>query len=245
MTYDPTSGIFAPLENGHGGSDHYTWVPGMDFMGGFIYWDEAHGNLVYLDYTVSATPIDDPGTPTRDLVNYECLFMSTYSTTDVHVLFRDKSILGNYYLYNIDPYDRSVRWVKTLTSAVKLTQSTIIAANEKNAKYLYFVHDNEVWLHDLTDGTESQISMPEEIDGEITYISHRHYDHSYATPFNYFAIATFKNGNYTLSMFTMTGGLPSGTPALKITGQGKVKETHFLAPDYFWYDAMEGKTYSH
>jgi hypothetical protein len=242
-TWSTTSGIFPPVTNAHGGSDHWTWMP----IGGFFYWNETRGDLVFVGNS-SPEPVIDPPKPTQNL-NYECLFMGNYGRTDAHVLFRDKAIAGTYYLYalGLDAFmAASVTDIRSLTSSSKLTQSTMIAANETNAKILYFVHNNELWEHNLVDNSERQITVPGGINGEITYISNRHYNHSYAPAFNYFAIATFNNGEYQLSMFNMIGGIPDGEPVLQATGQGKIKATHFLAPDFNDVDIRYYQcTYSH
>jgi hypothetical protein len=178
--------------------------------------------------------------------NYECLFMGTHSTTAtmnaaVYCLFHNK-ITNIDYMYIIRTSFMgvpSLAEVQTLApaSSGKLMSATMWATNEKTAEIIYFVNNNKLYYYGISDATENEINVQGlPLDETITYVSNRHYSLAAAPAFDYFAIATYKEGKYKLFMYNMVGGLPNGDPVYSATGSGKVKQVQYLAPNYSYSD---------
>lgn len=238
----PGSGILGFPYGISGGSDHWGFSTKTY---GMIYWDETNSRILYTNYNGLASTFTDKVYPTSGL-NYDCLFMGSYKTT-VYALFRDKST-SKVYLYKITTSSMSkppaIGSVIEINASSKLNTASLIASNEQSAQLIYFINNNKPYYYDVVNNLEYEMSVTSiPSDETITYISNRFY--KLAIPnFDYLTIATYKNGNYKVYMYNMVGGLPNGAAVRTTSGEGKVKETHFLGTTYDYSSAMFGSFYS-
>lgn len=221
-----------------GGSDHFGYANKS-----MVYWDETNKRILFSDYNGRAHIIDDANYPTVDLTNYDCLFMGSNNKL-VYALLKDNTT-SKLYLYLIDTKFYSVESVTEINTSSKMNTATHFASNELSANRLYFVENNKAYYYNLISNEEFEVALTGfATDGEITYISNRHYNLS-SPSFDYFTIAThYNSGTYKLYMYEMVGGIPYGEPVITASGTGKVKEIHYIGT--FYNDRYEdyGYTYS-
>ncbi|MDR2130058.1 MAG: hypothetical protein LBP56_02615 [Odoribacteraceae bacterium] len=247
MTAGTSVGKYSfPKTDAAGGSDCWAYCPNI---WGAIYWDETHHRVLYANasgmaYELTSTDFPMPGS------DHECLFMGAYGVNIVYGLFRDTSGPDAYYLYTFTTaYQRgapAVTGVQAVAPASKLLSATLRATNEKTANIIYFVHDNKAYYHDVTNGTEHALEIPGlPADETITAIANRHFNYAEAPAFDYFSVATWKNGSYKLLTYLMIGGLPNGDAVLTATGTGKIKTVQYLAPGAGYSNVFfAGRSYS-
>ncbi|MDR0544892.1 MAG: hypothetical protein LBG30_06090 [Odoribacteraceae bacterium] len=244
LTAGSTAGKYAlPKTNVTGGSDCWAYSANM---WGPLYWDETHHRLVYVNpnglaYELTSNDFPMPG-PTR-----ECLFLGAYGLDYIYGLFRDDA--GNYSLYSVYiQYMRGSPVVRDIQPVApgRFTAATLRATNERTANIIYFVHDNKLYYYDVANAVEREASVPGLPDDEvITHVANRHFNYDSAPAFDYFSIATYKNGHYKLFAYNMIGGLPTGAPVISASGVGRVKEVKYLAPNAaYMNNFFPGRNYS-
>lgn len=215
-----------------GGSDYWAWC--LNPLG-LVYWDESNRRLIYTNHNNVPTAVTSTTFAIPD-ADDDCLFIGTYGTQIVYALCRDNGT-NTYNLYTFTA-TRSLSPpvltdVKTISSSSKIVSASLRASNEKTANVIYFVHNNQPYYYDVVNDAEHALTIPGlPADETITYISNRYYYFWSAFDFDYFVVATEKNGQYKLFMYNMVGGLPNGEPVLMATGIGKVKEVDFLGPAF-------------
>lgn len=102
-------------------------------------------------------------------------------------------------------------------------------------EYLYVVKDNKPYYVSLIDEAlpVSEMVVSGLPAGEtITYMSHRHYNYVASETFSHLVFATHSAGNYKIYMYDLYLGLPTGTPERTVSGEGKVKEIHYVGTVY-------------
>ncbi len=233
------SGMFGfPGNDIAGASDHFGYA-NMSM----VYWDETNKRILFSDYNGQAHILDDVNYPTVGLANYDCLFMGSYDPY-VYVLLKDNTT-SKLYLYLIETDSYTVVSVTEIDGSSKMYTATHFASNEISAERLYFVENNKVYYYNCISNEEFEMNLTGfSADGEITYISNRHYNLS-SPSFDYFTIAThYNDGTYKLYMYEMVGGIPYGEPVITTSGTGKVKEVHYIGTVFKDYYESFGYTYS-
>jgi len=118
----------------------------------------------------------------------------------------------------------------TLLTTSKLYNAVNYTANVGDESILYFVvGSNQVWSRNLVNKFE-QLQFTAPAGETITYIRHRKSTETgYA--FNYVMIGTTTDsGTYNVRMFTKTAGNLAATPAITLTGSGRVTDVFYLSP---------------
>ncbi|MDR2413893.1 MAG: hypothetical protein LBD64_02775 [Odoribacteraceae bacterium] len=245
MTVGNTAGKYSyPETDVAGGSDHWAYSVNM---WGALYWDESNHRLVHGNANGMANELISDDFPMPG-ATHDCLFAGTYGPDVIHALFRDNST-GEYLLYTITiAFMRgapAVTAVKSLPDPGRWANAALKASNETSANIVYFVHENRLFYYDVANDAEHAIDIPTLPDGEITHVAHRHFNFTDAPAFDYFSIATFANGQYTLQAYQMIGGIPNGEPVLVARGAGKVKQVQYLAPNASYSNFFfRGRAYS-
>lgn len=236
----PGVGKYGPPSSAATGGSEFRTLAAANI--GFVYWDEIGRRILFHNYTSTPQVVASATFPTTNL-NYKCIFMGNYAgvisgrpTSVIFILFRDLTDPGKLVLYRMtgdSPFSApTVASVTTLNSTSKMHTATHFASNERSAQIIYFVADNKPYYFDPATQTETSFS-PQGLpaDEEVTYISNR-FDYYDSSRINYFTVATFKNGTYKVYMYNMIGGLPYGAPVKRISGIGKVKETHHVTTTF-------------
>jgi hypothetical protein len=98
---------------------------------------------------------------------------------------------------------------------------------------LYTISNNEIYALNPTNGYSTKLEFPSMPAGEITYMDTMWYETGDPeTSFNYFVLATYSNGNYTVALYDMIGGEPvkDKEPVKVLTGKGKIKSIQHADP---------------
>ena len=106
--------------------------------------------------------------------------------------------------------DQVIRLDASLHSA----KADVIAGNALTSTSIYGVDDNRLYRYSLTEGTETSAIPVEGLPtGTITYMA----DLFYGSSFDYIVIGIQNGDEYTLSMYKIAGGQPSGKPVHTVT----------------------------
>ncbi|MDR0766693.1 MAG: hypothetical protein LBF09_07160 [Odoribacteraceae bacterium] len=228
-----------------GGSDY--WAFSVNLWGA-VYWDETHHRIAYsnpngMAYELTSNDFPVPGP------DHDCLFIGKYGPDVIRALFRD-NVTGEYSLYTVTiAYMRgtpAITGVQPLPSPGPWVEAPLKAANEVTANIIYFVHDNKLHYHDVANNVDHPIDLPAlPVGATITHVANRHFNFTDAPAFDYFSIATYANGHYTLQEYNMIGGIPTGDPVFTATGSGRVKQVKYLAPNASYSNFFfRGRDYS-
>lgn len=200
----------------------------FDFNGAYKVFDEKNAESL----TGIASPNEIPET-------YELLFFGRNAIGATHqgyALFRDKSS-GKRYLYTLTfatdfTYPNPITAITEIPSSFDMNQASLYAMNEENARLIYFVANNQVYLYDIDQQKETPVSAERLADGEITYLSNRYWNQAddKDNNFNHLCIGTYKNGEYQICLYNMLGGLPKGAPERILKGSGKAVKVQFSSP---------------
>lgn len=152
-----------------------------------------------------------------------------------YALFEDAQ--GQKHLYVLDvsgSYSNPIIRVDDIPTDKHITDATLFASNEYGASRIYFDYGGQVWAYNATTGEEKQLTLQGFEGGEITYISNRYwtYEDDEENNFNYLVVGAYKDGEYQLYMYDMTGGepTPGKDPARILKGEGKAVKVHFNSP---------------
>ena len=108
-----------------------------------------------------------------------------------------------------------------------LAKADVIAGNALTSTSIYGVDDNRLYRYSLTEGTETSAIPVEGLPaGTITYMA----DLFYGSSFDYIVIGIQNGDEYTLSMYKIAGGQPSGKPVHTVTGTGILKKVCYACP---------------
>lgn len=117
--------------------------------------------------------------------------------------------------------------VTRLDASLHLAKAEVIAGNALTSTSIYGIDDNCLYRYSLTEGTETSAIPVEDLPaGTITYMA----DLFYGSSFDYFVIGTQNGDEYTLSMYKIAGGQPSGKPVHTVTGTGILKKVCYACP---------------
>jgi hypothetical protein len=152
-----------------------------------------------------------------------------------YAIFQDRVAPGKRYLYrlalNYAQYHNPITSVAEISPALKFNEATYFATNELDARVIYFLHDNRLYMYDVEVGSE-ELLAPNDLpaDEEITYVSNRYYVNpaDAEANFNHIAIATHQAGRYKLYLYDVLGGKPNGAPRRILEGEGKVVKMQYI-----------------
>lgn len=157
-----------------------------------------------------------------------------------YAIFDDENQNHKHYIYEIDleavydyDYSNPIMQVQEIPEDYKFNTATHFAINEQDTKAIYFTTDNQLYLYNIEQQTETPLN-PEGLpsDEEITYLSNRFWlqAEDAENNFNYLAIGTYKNGSYRIYLYNTLGGEPLGAPRQILKGKGKVVMMQYASP---------------
>lgn len=186
----------------------------------------------------SSTGETIPYSPNAIPANYQLIFCgpNTASEYNVYALFKDMQAPQKHYLYTLkaelSKFSNPISEVTEIPTSLNFNRASVYAINEKDARIMYFATDNKLYRYLIDEQKESEITLSGFEGGEITYISNRYWLSSAdkENNFNYLAIGTYKNGQYKIYFYNMTGGIPNGAPVQILQGEGKAIKVHYNSP---------------
>lgn len=157
-----------------------------------------------------------------------------------YAIFKDENQNNKHYIYEIDldlvvnqDYSNPIMQVQEIPADNQLNKATCFAINEQDAKVIYFVTGNRLYMYDIDRQSEIPLS-PEGLpaDEEITYLSNRFWlqPEDADNNFNYLAIGTYKNGEYHIYLYNTLGGEPQGAAQQILKGEGKAVMMQYSSP---------------
>jgi hypothetical protein len=138
-------------------------------------------------------------------------------------------------LLNTDYFDTATHpiiEIRPINAAVtpNFNSAKIYGSDKTHRQFLYGCTGNQVWMYNTGNDTERQLSLPGVGAGEtITMITHKRGVHNptdRTDTAGYLCIATYKDGNYKVYMYKVTGGEPDGAPII-LEGTGKVVDMQY------------------
>lgn len=221
------------------------------YAGGcFYFFDEQNRRFLECNFNGDLNAFEDGDTPVPE--NYDLAFLGRNAIGEDcrgYALFKDKQASGKLYLYlltlDYTSYMNPVKKVGEIPATSDMNRATLYAINERDVRVMYFVADNKLYMFDIEQQTETNIT-PTDLAGdeEITYISNRYWKGENDLPnnFNYLTIATYKDGKYKVYMYNITGGQPVGKPQRLLKGEGKAVKMQFSSPKMS-QNPMDGACY--
>lgn len=150
-------------------------------------------------------------------------------------IFRDENTVPQkHYLYCFkinNTFTNMIESIDEIKNSMQFNSASLFTSNSSDARIIYFVANNKLYAYDIDSKTERFLE-PEgmDINGEITYISHK--TMKWYNAFKYLIIATYHDGEYSVYMYNTVGGIPSGNPQIVIKGTGKIKDLQYVAPEF-------------
>lgn len=144
----------------------------------------------------------------------------------VIVCERDNGSRYWYYAYAEDlAYEVNIENKADFEASSAFANANIYATCRKDGNWLYAASGNDVYALNPADGTSKKLDIPYMPAGEITFMDTMWYQSYGNDSYNYFVVATYSNGNYTVALYEMVGGEPvKGKEPVKILqGKGKIK----------------------
>lgn len=233
------SGMFAP--KGKYVDDmnyelHFNTIFGAQ---GTMAFDVKNGRFIHIDMSATVGLFNDLNSSVK------------YTGIKDRLLFMGSSVVGDSYgyaifensatsqrsLYLMNPLDLSSgiapsTTIQTIPSTLKFAKATHFATCRKGAAIIYFVSENKLYAYNVLSKTEELLSLA----GITSSDSITYFDTMYSEigesedHYNYFIIGTVASNTYTVSIYDMVGGIPSGTPKRRFSGTGKVHTLQIVDP---------------
>lgn len=215
---------------------HFNTILGAQ---GTMAFDVKNGRFILIDGGASVGLFDD----TKSLVKYtgikeKLLFMGSSVVGDSYgyAIF-ENTATSERSLYLMDPLDLSSgeapsTTIQPIPSSLKFSKATYFATCRKGASIIYFVSENKLYAYNVSSKTEQELS----ITGLPSYDAITYFDTMYSEigasdkHYNYFIVGTTKGSTYTVSIYDMIGGIPSGASKRSFSGTGKVHTLQLVDP---------------
>ena len=226
---------------------------GCDFTGGVslrlttgtssvVLFDDLNDRLVvYNNSGVILSLSSDNGFPPTGITHH-LLFIGTTGWA----VFEDDTDPSVRYIYQINHASASIATRPILgirridATAPNFNKADVYGSNKTAAvanvdnTTLYAGVGDKFYAYNTGSHTETLISPAGMGDGEqITMITHKPGVPNPKNPSDttgLLMVGTYKDGNYKVYMYSLSGGVPSGEPALVLTGTGKVADMQYLNP---------------
>jgi hypothetical protein len=209
-----------------------------------FFFDDLNGRFISVSTTSDLRAFNDLGaggtvmTDTPNNIPHEMLYFGHNFTGQIahegYAIFQDKLVTGKRYLYRLalsTSLNNPITSVVEIPSSLKFNETTSFATSERDGRLIYFLHDNNLYLYDVEQGTEELLAPTDLPPGEeITYFSNRYYLNAADLPanFNYLAIATHAAGKYKVYLYETLGGKPLGAAKRVLEGDGKVRKMQYM-----------------
>lgn len=223
---------------------------------GFLGYDEKQGRFLFVSTVTSSGSVTffqgDSGENQPNRITDSCLFMGmSYHAAKKNTAYAVfESAGGGRKLYELQygmASSNPIKSVKKIDDGMKFSRATAFAMCAFDAPIMYFLADGKLYYYSLQDGSEREIRIPGLAAGEtINYFSNKYWSSmdSYYSK-DYLVIGTTTgNNDYTLRMFGMNGGMPSGDPVFQFSGTGKVADLQYMTSLWYGNEEFKYQTYT-
>ena len=237
-----STGRFAYPSSISGGSK---WLVYDRASWGFMYWDEEAKRFLHVSYNGEVTAFENgDGYYKPNDIRDELLYMgvSHYAgANDVYAVFQAPRVTERK-LYKMkitsgsNPIDQE--GTKVMDVAMKFNYASHYAICSYSSPIIYYIVEEEggskLYSYSFVSNKEVLVALQGLPEGEsINFVSNRFWgafgDTKYK--FDYMVIGTTAGqGDYTLSMYEMVGGLPNGEPVIQFSGMGEVVDIQYMSP---------------
>ena len=237
-----STGRFAYPSSISGGSK---WLVYDRASWGFMYWDEEAKRFLHVSYNGEVTAFENgDGYYKPNDIRDELLYMgvSHYAgANDVYAVFQAPRVTERK-LYKMkitsgsNPIDQE--GTKVMDVAMKFNYASHYAICSYSSPIIYYIVEEEggskLYSYSFVSNKEVLVALQGLPEGEsINFVSNRFWgafgDTKYK--FDYLVIGTTAGqGDYTLSMYEMVGGLPNGEPVIQFSGMGEVVDIQYMSP---------------
>lgn len=213
----------------------------------YMYWDEVNRRFLLVTYNGAVSPFENnDGLYRPNDIKDELLYMGVTryaGPSDVYAVFQPSEGTGRK-LYKmrvttgVNPIDQNE--TRTMDARMKFNKASCYAICTYSAPVLYYVVEEEgisrLYSYSFSTQKENVISLQGLPVGErINFVLNRFWgawgDSNYK--FDYLIVGTTKGQNdYTLSMYSMVGGLPNGEPVFQCHGSGEVVDVQYMSPNF-------------
>lgn len=220
----------------------YVLSPIINPMGaGSICYDELNGRFLVYDYNGSMHAVSHQNSQIKPgAIKDKLIFMgktnigaARYGTA----IFQDNN--GGKYMYLSDLSAIAFSFKYNITNKLSINPSSNlfnagkIAANRYASKYLYCVNNNQLYAVNFENLDETKLTLTDLPIGEISFMDTMYCtlgDEGSSDKYNYFVIAVYNAGKYSVLFYNMIGGIPSGAPVKTLSGDGKICNIQITSP---------------
>lgn len=206
---------------------------------GTMAFDVKNGRFIHVDGGSVVMLYDDSNSSVKYTgIKDKLLFMGSSVVGDSYgyAIF-ENSTTSERSLYLMNPLDLSSgeapsTTIQKIPSTLKFATATHFATCRKGGTIIYFVSENKLYAYNVMSKTEELLSLS----GISSYDSITYFDTMYSEigdsekHYNYFIIGTVTGNAYTVSIYDMVGGIPSGAPKRSFSGTGKVHTLQLVDP---------------
>lgn len=241
----PEFGMFSMGKFGYvltptGAGPHAVQLAGFNGANGVFYFDPGQRSFLCGDMQGMLHTFSDDGKPaTPNNIRDKCLFLGAYSNMAAGVyafsIFEGTSAQRSLYIMRLmmGNYSNPVVEKRTLAAGSKFSTATMFAANGRDARLIYGVEQNKLYMYNVEDGSEIPCTLEGMGAGEtITYMAHKYWVNTADAPylFNCIVVATQKGNEYKVYMYDILGGQPHGIPVKTFSGTGTVVDMQYCSP---------------
>lgn len=215
---------------GTGGSKFFQALGmGMDL----IFWNDAEHQLNSIDYNgIEVLALEYDLKEGMKAERLECIASGKNYTSfegTLWFLVEDNETAVRY-LYIVDDYGAVS--IQQLDASLHIARGKQVAGNALQAKLIYALDDNRLYVYNWETQTEQEVSLPGIASGEeITYVSNQFLNiGSKSDDFDCLVVATQQGDKYKVYFYKdLVGGYPM-TPTDRIAeGEGLVKSVRFMS----------------
>ena len=126
-------------------------------------------------------------------------------------------------IYGKKPHIEEVR---LLDPSLHIAKAEVIAGRGKENNVVYCIDDNPLYRYSVPEETEVPLTFDRLPAGNITYLSNLFF----RKEFDFIVVGVQNGDNYTVAMYKIAGGQPSGSPIHTFTGTGELKKVCYVIP---------------
>ncbi len=218
--------------------------------------DSVNKQLISVDYNGGASPVafQYPALlagqqPAPVTIEDKIVYMGGIKalSTDNLVIVCERADGSRYWYYSAgesQTYEQNIENKADFDASSAFATTGLYATCRKDGNYLYAAQGGDVYALNPKTGESRKLEIPSMPAGEITYMDTMWFEDLYGGPsYNYFVVATYNGGDYTVAFYEMVGGEPvrGQEPVVVLRGKGKIKTVQLADPaknGNVWSDTM-------